>query len=392
LQRTLYFEWAVSARYGWGVYGLNLLRHWRRIAGTPACSLTTIDLPSFGGIDALSLRALAPVMVESDHMRLALPPWKGGPERLDGIVLHAMGNQFDRQKRPRDGRRSGEVTGCVVFFEHTHLPEAAAFCADYELVITGSTWCEQVLLAAGPRNVATVIQGVDPALFHPGPGGGALDGRFAVFSGGKLEYRKGQDLVLLAFRAFAERHPEAVLVTAWQSPFPAAARSLADRPGLAPVQLTEDGQVDVVGWAVANGLRAEQIIDLGTVAHHQMGHVLREVDVGLFPNRCEGGTNLVAMECMACGVPSIVADNSGQRDLVATGAPYALTRQRPIAEPGTGSDGWGESDIEEIVEMLEAVWRDRAAASARGAACARAMAAWSWRNQIARLHEALAPF
>jgi hypothetical protein len=38
-----------------------------------------------------------------------------------------------------------------------------------------------------------------------------------VFSGGKLEHRKGQDLVIRAFVRFVQRHPDAVLVTAWGS-------------------------------------------------------------------------------------------------------------------------------------------------------------------------------
>jgi glycosyltransferase involved in cell wall biosynthesis len=387
----LFFGWAVSAQYGWGVYGMNLLRQWRRIAGTAACSLGELDLPSFAGVDALTIRALTPLLIDSDRIHRSLPPWEGDvSQRLDGIMLHAMGNRFTQEGRPRGGRRSAEVNGCVVFFENTILPDAVEFCSDYDMILAGCTWCEEVLRGHGVSNVATVIQGVEPALFHPGPRTGALEGRFAVFSGGKLEYRKGQDLALLAFRAFAQRHPEAVLVTAWQSPFSVIALTLNGNPDLADVGMTEDGQVDVVGWAVANGVREDQFIDLGKVAHHQMGHVLREIDVGLFPNRCEGGTNLVAMECMACGVPTIVADNSGQKDLVATGAPYALRRQRPPPGGGAGREGWGESDIEEIVEALEHVWRNRADARRRGAACADAMSEWNWRAQVARLHGVMA--
>jgi glycosyltransferase involved in cell wall biosynthesis len=111
----------------------------------------------------------------------------------------------------------------VIFFEDSFLADAAAVAAEYDLLIAGSSWGEAVLRARGVRNVATVFQGVDPSLFHPAPRAGTLDGRFAVFSGGKLERRKGQDLVVLAFRAFAERHKNAVLVTSWHSPWPIAA-------------------------------------------------------------------------------------------------------------------------------------------------------------------------
>jgi hypothetical protein len=86
-----------------------------------------------------------------------------------------------------------------------------------------------MLHAAGIGNVAIVIQGIDRSVFHPAPRSGALAGRFAVFTGG---YRKAQDLVLLAFRAFASRHREAVLATAWHSPWPRLAVTLNSNSAL----------------------------------------------------------------------------------------------------------------------------------------------------------------
>ena len=47
-----------------------------------------------------------------------------------------------------------------------------------------------------------------------------------------------------------------------------------------------------------------------------MPHVLHEADVALFPNRAEGGTNLVAMECLASGIPTILSANTGHLDLL----------------------------------------------------------------------------
>jgi glycosyltransferase involved in cell wall biosynthesis len=259
------------------------------------------------------------------------------------------------------------------------------------LIVTGSTWCEEILRANGVANVSTVIQGIDPAVFHPAPGSGALEDRFAIFSGGKLEHRKAQDLVLLAFKAFAERHPEAVLVTAWHSPWPIAAVTLNGNSRISPVALAADGTIDMNAWAAANGLSNNQFIDLGAIPNHLMARVLQEMDVAVFPNRCEGGTNLVAMECMACGVPAILSNNTGHKDLVAGGAPYVLTHQGPVASSGLGTDGWGESDVDEIVEALEQVWANREEARRRGMAGAEAMAKLSWRNQIGKLHETLAP-
>jgi glycosyltransferase involved in cell wall biosynthesis len=197
--------------------------------------------------------------------------------------------------------------------------------------------------------------------------------------------------VLRAFRAFAARHSDAVLVTSWHSPWPITALTINEDCMLEPLPLTAEGRIDATGWATANGVSADQFIDLGIVPNHLMARVLREMDVAVFPNRCEGGTNLVAMECMACGVPAIVTDATGQCDLVATGATFPLRRLSPVVRAGVGTDGWGECDVEEILESLEYVYANREAAQCRGLLGARAMAEWSWRAQIGTLHAALAP-
>jgi glycosyltransferase involved in cell wall biosynthesis len=387
----LYFDWAVSTLFGWGVYGLNLLRHWPGHAGTRALTLGQIHLESLAGMDPLALRAIAQALVDSDQVRLARAA-DASPPPLDGIVLHALGNRFNGPDRPRRSGPAGRVNVGVIFFEDTTLPDAAAMAREYDLLITGSSWAADVLRGRGVRNVATVLQGIDPSVFHPAPRAGSLEGRFAVFNGGKVERRKGQDLVLLAFRAFASRRPDAVLVTSWHSPWPVAALTVNGNAAVAPVQFTAEGRLDPTAWAVANGVPADQFIDLGVVPNHLMARVLREMDVAVFPNRCEGGTNLVAMECMACGLPTIVADTTGQRDLVDTGAPYPLRRAGPVVLPDVGTDGWGECAVDEIVEALEHVYRNRDEAGRRGVAGAKAMQALSWRDQIGRLHATLAPF
>ncbi len=385
----LAFQWGVATVFGWGVYGLNLLRHWPRVSGKPAYCAAEIQLDSFRGMDAMRLRTLAPILVHADQMKRHLMEMAGRGDTFNGLVLHSIGNRFSGSAGPGSTHLRGLKTFGATFIEDTFLPQAKDLADRFNLVVAGSTWNEELLRANGVTNVTTVIQGIDPSLFHPGPAFGANEDRFAVFSGGKLEHRKGQDLVLLAFRAFAERHPDALLVTAWNSPWHAGALSLNRNQRIAPITLTPENTVSPAAWAAANGIRPEQFIDLGSVPNHFMGQNLREMDVAVFPNRCEGGTNLVAMECMACGVPAIVANNTGQKDLVNTGAVYTLGRQSGVSVPDLGTDGWGESDVEEIVEALETVYRNRDEARRRGAAGAAAMADWSWANQVDKLYRVL---
>ena len=392
MQQPLFLQWGVSTLYGWGVYGLNLLWHWPKVSGAPAYYGGQIDLESFSAMDPLRLRALAPVLVQSSQLKAANAPEMNPAVKFEGVLLHTAGNRPNfTGLLPRAGGRDARAIGVVIFFEDTILPDVKDGAGALAMIAAGSSWCEEVLRGHGIDNVATVLQGVDPSLFFPGPRFGALEGRFAIFSGGKLEFRKGQDLVMRAFRAFAQRHPEAILVTAWHSPWPQTAKTLNGHPEIAPIVYNAEGQVDSLAWARANGIGEEQFIDLGRIPNHQMARALREMDVALFPNRCEGGTNLVAMEAMACGLPAIVSNNTGHKDLVGTGAPYVLDRQGRVSMPGIGTEGWGESDIDEIVEALEHVWSHREEGKRRGEACAAAMTHWSWRNQISRLHEVFAP-
>ena len=213
-----------------------------------------------------------------------------------------------------------------------------------------------------------------------------------VFSGGKLEYRKGQDLVVKAFRTFQQRHPEALLLTAWNTPWHWHDPFMAAGTHTLPVTQGADGWVDTAGWAIANGVPAHALIALGKVPNIAMPHVMREADVALFPNRCEGGTNLVAMECMACGIPTILSANTGHLDLLHhEGAAYRLERQGGASCDGYETRDWGESDVEEILEKLEAVWRDRQEAAAVGKHGAAFIAPMTWERQTALLLRAIEP-
>jgi glycosyltransferase involved in cell wall biosynthesis len=121
-----------------------------------------------------------------------------------------------------------------------------------------------------------------------------------------------------------------------------------------------------------------------------MPPILREMDVAVFPNRSEGGTNLVAMECMACGVPTILSRNTGHLDLIEDGNCYALDRQAPVGGQGAGvggTPGWGDSDVDEIVDALERAHADRSDARRRGLAGAATLSRFTWAATAARMKE-----
>jgi glycosyltransferase involved in cell wall biosynthesis len=98
------------------------------------------------------------------------------------------------------------------------------------------------------------------------------------------------------------------------------------------------------------------------------------------------------MECMAAGVPTIVSANTGHLDLTATGGCFALRSQSAVKHPTkyyTGVDGWGESNVDEIVALLERLYSDRALGRERAAKGADAMSKLTWKSQIEALLAAI---
>jgi glycosyltransferase involved in cell wall biosynthesis len=391
-RRPLVFAWGVSSYFGWGLYGLNLAMS---LANHPVFS--PVAAMAFGPAD-LVLDPLREHLIQgvgglSAELWAALAALRQPEARIDAPLLMGLGKDLHDVASAGGKFLTGQPSIGVTFIEHSTLSDAGRQRADqFALIIAGSSWNESVLRANGIVATTTVLQGVDTSLFHPAPGTGRFRDRFVVFSGGKLEYRKGQDLVVKAFRTFQQRHTEALLLTAWNTPWHWHDPFLAAATNTVPATQGADGWVDTAGWAIANGVPAHALIALGKVPNIAMPHVMREADVALFPNRCEGGTNLVAMECMACGIPTILSANTGHLDLLQhEGVAYRLERQNAASCEGYETQDWGESDVEEILEKLEAVWRDRQGAAAVGRRGAAFIAPMTWERQTSLLLRAIEP-
>ena len=141
----------------------------------------------------------------------------------------------------------------------------------------------------------------------------------------------------------------------------------------------------ITQWAIDHGVPVNAFIDLGWLPNRAVPAVLWDMDVAVFPNRCEGGTNLVAMEAMACGVPCILSANTGHLDIIADDNCFALGDQRPVTDPNSRTSMWRESQVEQIVEQLEKIYTDRAVAQQRSEVGAALISNLSWQNQTAAL-------
>lgn len=387
---SVLFNWEVSSYFGWGIYGLNLMLAWADRPELQVATLATLSASAID-VDPLELRKIGPSLHRSLAVQAELKASAGQRVTTPDLMLQALQNGLAPIPSAHGTLVRGISNIGVAFLEQAPLSrEASLQLLQYPMIVAGSTWNQQLLEAAGAPRVELVLQGVDTSHFHPGPRRNLFPGRFLVFSGGKVEHRKGQDLVVRAFRIFAERHRDALLLTAWSSPWPQLALTLGANEGLLPATLALDGQLDAAGWTQRNGIAEDQAIHCGAVPNRAMARILREADVALFPNRAEGGTNLVAMECMASGVPVILSANTGHLDLLQDGTAIALRKQAHV--PGEGCLGWGNSDLEEMVEALESVYQNRDAACARALEGAHNMSRLTWNRQMNYLGDLLLPY
>ena len=377
--------WQVGVPSGWGTYGLNL-------AFQLASKGVEVGLPFLA--QTLNATKEQDVVLKSaleQHPHFAGLIAQDARHVLTSPFLRALGDGLDFP--PFLDSWSGKPDIGVVFFESVQFPSANLKRAKaLDAVITGSNWNTEVLRRAGLDNVFNCPQGIDPEIFCPGARSQRFGDRFTIFSGGKLEYRKGQDLVVAAFKRFHQKHPDSLLVTAWHNPWPKAARSISASPHVETMPgVSKSGKLDVSNWLRAEGLVLGSFVDLGLLSNAEMPALLRDVDLAIFPNRCEGGTNLVAMEAMACGIPVVLSRNTGHLDLFGKDTCYSLDLQIPLGEITGRNDleGWGESSIEELIQKMELAYsqEDRRRQIARNGAAF--IADWSWSTQVDRLIDAI---
>lgn len=365
--RPFVLNWRLTEMHGWGLVGVHTCLHLLRTGGAPML----ITRPDLVTMRPQTQDMIRPLDEPSQRLGSYVDQVKARGQRLyleSATVLYALGGQMQPglEAQPMFGDRN---VGVGAFTETNLSAQALADAGSYGRVVIHSSFNRQVLADYGVASDC-VFQGVDPTEVSPGPKSGRFGDRFVIFSGGKIEFRKGQDIVLAAFRAFQQRHSDALLVTAWGNFWPAIALTMQTSSlGLAPLQLTPDGtDVDVNGWMQANGLPEGAYLNIGFISRENIAPLLRDCDLAVFPNRCEPGTNLVAMEAMACGVPVVLSANTGHLDLIGDDRTYALSRQQPVPDPTGNTRYWGESDVEELVEAMEHAYQNRAAARERGLA------------------------
>jgi glycosyltransferase involved in cell wall biosynthesis len=356
-QTAIVLAWQLSDRHAWGIVGMELYSHWALHGNYQPLMLYPIDEDAMRSIDVLRRHALKQSFEVGNPVSAQLVEKvlieKNRNVNINIPVIHALGIEFASATSELYGSSN---IGRIVF-EFTALRQAKANEGRYDCYVVASEWNAQALRAVTRLPVYVNHEGVDTSIFRPGPKSGLFDPNdFLIYTSGKIEYRKGQDLVIEAFRRFSQNKDNVYLVTAWQSVFSHFSKGFQ---GILkhPISFNADNSVNVTKWAADNGVEPQKIIDLGQVPHHNVPYVMREMDCALQLSRAEGGTNLVAMEAMACGIPTILTNATGHRDIIHLPNAIPVSVTGKICDTGdNGGDGWGEASIDEVVHQLERLY------------------------------------
>ncbi len=303
--------------------------------------------------------------------------------KLNAIVPLAAGESVDATYRiayPYDltlehaGRTAVFATSEYQFLDATRfsapLDVDALKRSDRFCIVTPSRWSRAGFLRLGLRDdqVHVVPHGVAPEFFHPSPAARAamrekfkLSG-FVFCNASAMTDNKGIDVLLRAFAAVVDRHPDVRLL-------------LKGADGL---YASKNAVVGILsGFPEATRTRvAERILyDGSTLPTERMADFYRAADVYVSPYRAEG-FNLPVLEALACGVP-VIATRGGPTDefLDARFARFIDSTPTPYQAGGIRL----EPDLDHLIALMlgaidDAAWR--AAAAAAGPAHAAAKFNW----------------
>jgi glycosyltransferase involved in cell wall biosynthesis len=374
----------VGSSHGWGICGKYITREMAALTGGNvriACQPFNVDTVA----DELEFQAI-------NALRFG-PQDAAGTQVVNGVsrIPHPLLScVVDKTFKPWQPALRGPFTLGYTFFEENLLtPQWINNARTYfDRISTGSSWCTQVLRDYGLTNTETVIQGVDPRVFFPWPDNAPparefLRDRFVIFSGGKFELRKGQDVVIRAVKAMQDRHPDVVLVNSWFNPWPQSMDTMRGSKLLRWPALAANGgaYLDSMTRILAeNGMDLNRVVILAPRANALMARIYRNTDVGIFPNRCEGGTNLVLMEYMACGKPVVAVASTGHSDVVRpdNAVPVAIKGEMTINDGSGPVAKWPEPDLDDAIAKLEWVYQHRTEAAALGRKAGQDMATCTW--------------
>jgi glycosyltransferase involved in cell wall biosynthesis len=139
------------------------------------------------------------------------------------------------------------------------------------------------------------------------------------------------------------------------------------------------------------GLDMKRVVTLPLYPNEIVARTYQNTDVGLFPNRCEGGTNLVMMEYMACGKPVIGSFNTGHKDILTEENARLVQRMRSVTVMAQDKPYavWDDPDLDETIAHLEWAYHHRDELRQMGQQAGRDLARFTWGRAARQFHRLL---
>lgn len=333
----LHFSWPLDDYTDRGIFGTQLVlsllanERFEPLLSQPITATSHINPLQRSRLQLLRSQAQAP-----DGFRLMLLDDRTQPDDLTANPAHTIG---------------------IAVFAKTHINlELIHQMQALRAIVVGSTWNAAVLQHYGLNPVQLPLHGVDPVLFQPHAQAELLRDRFVVFSNCCAE-PSSQKLLLTAFKPFAARHQEALLL-------------------MAGTPLNH-----------LHGVDPKQVLAIEAIPYPLLGQVLRAVDVVVFPSNCEVGINPTIAASFACGRPTILVNAAANQDLIQQnlGFPWHWSHQLQFP-PGEVEAEEGDASVgEEFVETLEYIFTNPQAARTRGTIAADFIHNFSWSRIAATL-------
>jgi glycosyltransferase involved in cell wall biosynthesis len=384
----LLIDWPLTPYTGWGSYGIQLAqaiiaRNEMRVVLTnkadrsPHCD--PIWLSKLDSIEQFSKKLIDQLKDEPDVViqtscKIAMAPIGNVVPPIRVHAEHQVGVAFFERSVINDHYQKG--------------------LEQFTLVITGSNWNQAIIEKSGYENAIMIHQGIDGSRFNAVQIPKLLQNPFIIFSGGKLEARKGQDIVIDAFKKFIKICPQALLIACWANIGNVGLNTIAETKYVKGSPSNGDAK-SIYGWLLKNDIPSENILVPEIMANAHLPNIIKQADTAVFTSRCEGGTNLMAMETLACGIPTLLSANTGHQDLIEMEMAHLI----PVGENGLGKvpdkitkgyggdhvSQWGETTPEELVEIWDKLWKEKNLWAQRGIRGTAKMRDITWQNSMKKL-------
>lgn len=226
------------------------------------------------------------------------------------------------------------------------------------------------------RPIYVMPLGVDPNYFNPDIQGHRFTEKFTFLSNFEWGIRKSPLELIQTFCNEFSNEDDVILILKISNLNPS-------------INVLEE----IRNLNLGSNIRKIKLIFNQDIPYWMLGSLYRSVDCFVFPTRGEGW-GLPILEAMACGIPSIATDWSGQREFLNSETAYPIQVKRLVpaqhSSPYYEGFNWADPDWEHLAHLMRHVYENREHAKQRAAQVSqRVLEQWSWNEAAKRIKERL---